>query len=426
MTSGNHIDKFFRRKLYNYESTVSDDLWSNLEKKRNKAGNGGWWKNYSLNILLLLLLGSASTYVYVNTFNAGEDTAEVAPDLIAVNGYTSMPGKQKIDKQQNSIVTEKVEEVSTSVTQINPVVFNEIKKSNTKISGSAGNELTVSRNMNPAELILPKHLQFIETEEVESGTSISPIPGAYSPFSVAFPVSGKFSAEILFAPESYFSRMGNLSSAHPDFVTSHSAAESIEPAYSKGVKVSYNLTSNISVKSGFVHSGKKSSFTFLQKDIVEKQMVDSVIGWVMDPTNNPVRVVYYNHYSVTQEETSLFNDENKYSYYTIPVSLSYKIFGKNKFNIKSTGGFSYSFNNSSGTTISPENGKAVNMQDVLRSSGIFTLSGSLSLEYVLNSNTSFVVEPYYNHGINSVFIDQLSTKRFNSAAGIYTGIRYNF
>ncbi len=477
MSNDNGFDDLVRKKLEAQEEEVSPFSWGAVEKELPQQVKRSAFLRKRYLVLLLLLVSVTGYYFSVKT---NTDNAIVQKDADKNLTATDNTSSNTIVQSSSSIANKTKNKVETG-SELNTASVTEKETANTNsINAPEANENQSSAKPIANKPIVSKNAASIKasvvvasnnsSEGLQSGESLTPTlsntiststeitevdylsallynnndegllivaPESASLIKVTLPpvkerkTMGLF-LEGFYSPDFSSKKMTN-NNADESYLRLRKNTERYFYSHSMGIRVGYNLTSHISIKTGYDHTEvqERLSYSYIpgtEEAIKMGLTVDSISGTLIDPlSSSGAHDTIIGNYSVTGEVTV----SNHYKYYNIPFIINYEA-GKSK--LKWTAGAGTFLNvglKTKGSIINRDRVTRINLasnkeQNPYKSSLGMGISAELIMVYELRKNVSFLAGPHakFYFGNISKSDAPLNERFFNW--GILTGLKVAF
>lgn len=475
MSNDNGFDDLVRKKLEQQEEEVSPFSWNAVEKELPQQVKRSAFLRKRYLVLLLLLVSVTGYYfaVKTNTDNtveqntADKNSAEVAvvsstssaQSSAAIENKTENKVETVSDKSNTGSASEKE---SANVNSINVPEANESRLPSKPIarrsnisqydasiktapvaSNNSGEGLQLGQSLTPTltdaipattEITEVDYLTALLNNNNEELLPVAPDSGLLAKVTLP-PVKERKAIGIFvegfYSPDFSSKKMTN-NSADESYVRLRRNTERYFYSHSMGIRVGYNLTSHISVKTGYDYTEVQERLSYSYNPGTDEAIkmgltVDSISGTLIDPLTNSSKDTIIGNYQVIGEVTV----PNYYKYYNIPFIINYSI-GKNK--LKWSAGVGTFLNvglKTKGSIINQDRVTRTNLtgnsgENPYRSSVGMGASVELMMSYALRKNIAFMVGPHAKYYFGNISKNNapLNEKFFNW--GLFTGLKLSF
>ncbi len=199
--------------------------------------------------------------------------------------------------------------------------------------------------------------------------------------------------------------------------------------FSVGGMLNYSILPRLTISSGIIYSRYSEKYKFESSQTIDKSYPDSTTFIVTPPDSNgqggkDTTIYFINSDVETKKYSSTKID--RYTFLSIPITISYSILDKQKFAVSTTLGLKVNLLLNGITYIR----NAANTALVEESSGYNKISisymAAMGMEYKLNTKLSVLVQPAINFNMSSVFSKNSAISQKPYSYGLNVGLRYRF
>ncbi len=452
------IEKLYKNKLKNHETSVSDDVWDNIAQTLNKQNRKRRVPIWYI-IAIVLLLTAFLSYILVNRINntpikrrSKIEKSNSLPAAVIKKDYNEPSLKSNNDKEDKLMIAK---QSNTIKEHKNLKVFSNL---NVSISPAISLNHSYLKESNNLDTYTNIHKRGFNSENTIANTSkvhhknkiiplnkiifnkkfslITSTPSLNSGFlfgdkrtgilNDCFPIKRNF----LYV-EGYYSNDYNkktLNGDNSEFIKNRNATESNIYSYSFGLMFGYLMSNGFTIKAGVNYTNINERFKIVFKNIVSTQTIIT-IDTIMNPDGSFTEVRDTTIKEIFGERT--IQDQNRYSMLDIPliIGLNYKRFN-HKIGIN-TGIIINIISRQKGTILShvadTHGTKEFGYDNIIfrKNLGISIYVG-LSYSYRFMSRYELFFEPNIRYYIRSFTEDYYPLSQKYTKYGISLGGRYIF
>ncbi|HUM45715.1 MAG TPA: hypothetical protein PLD84_02230 [Chitinophagales bacterium] len=236
-----------------------------------------------------------------------------------------------------------------------------------------------------------------------------------------------WSAEAFFSPDLSFQQLTDHSN---DSLTLTDWNRRMEKSFTTGLRFSLNFDGGFFLKSGLTYSKEQASFT-LQKTWAVPVILDSTYYYtVWHPFEDPQYVFYSDTTITSRDSVASYASSITYSFLNIPLLVGYT-FDFNKFHIGVQSGviFNAQFSKQ-GSSIDPQTLEPVSLPEnntsFFRNRASMSFYAGIENEYRFNEHIGIFAEPYFQMQPKPVTTDAAPVEQRLHKFGLNTGIKFSF
>ncbi|WP_235298972.1 hypothetical protein [Portibacter marinus] len=444
------MDRILRKKLFEHESAMPDDMWSRIEsgleeKKRDKGFAWLWL------IGILFMATSVGVWFYANGLSEGDQ--EFLQDTEFALGKEAQEPVQKTQDKPQPYRTNEHQEIniqtpppkpnsSKPVAKIDEVVIlnseslGEVKKSNivetpaVQSSKKRVSQVSTKKDLAQTEiqkdLLMTSQIPRLSLTTIEQAAHVFPDPLKCTTF--ARKRTANIFGEVFYKPSyAHAILRTNSSEVGQDYLDQRKETEFSLYSWSAGVNLGWVSAYNIGLKAGLEYEVINERFVFEDPDAIRNQTVitiDTVF-------NSDGTFQTTSDTSVVQVSgTEVQRIHNYHKSFSIPIIMLYQMnFGD--FAIEFSGGPVFNINYANrGKILDPTNQDrwftkgASGSYDVFKDRLGISLSLSVSAMYSVNKHIQVFARPDFKYNPTSISRNSSPFTQRYLNSGIAIGMRY--
>ncbi len=480
-STADKFDQFVQDKLYNHSGTVSPELWNRIKPEEDEDRKYFFFLPragmVAASIILLILTGTVSAYLYYQKFNSPINTIENSSQKNNsqgnINGKKSSTIGLKEEDQTNQttepILTPNENELNTNETQdridhdnILPNSLNQ-KKYNTAESLNNGSSLSFglpkkqsqtiqfNNNYSSAETLIPASnlmedgLNYLATQKFDARiiSSQNKIDNylstekkiAYTNHAsniknvVICPTDKKmrnadWDLEIYASPDYAFKTVTS-NTASQEYMNKKDSSEKSQLGYTIGFRIIKPINEHLLFKTGLQYSQINENFVYRSENEIKTTTVVTVRN-----------IILANGNTVTVSDTSVLQQigfknntvKNSFKSIDIPVLIGYQL-GNDDLQIGINAGVIFNLSSSFkgvvlDSSLSPKPFSKETNSVYKNNIGMGIYAG-ISITKKLTYNTSIFAEPYFRYNLSNTTTPLSTFNQRFSIGGLSIGLRLN-
>jgi Outer membrane protein beta-barrel domain len=395
----------------------------NLVKKIKSSNNSPIEKisheNYKINYSASItsLIPAIATKEVKNTL-----VGELAPN------FTEVAKSGIIDTEKNGIHSTSSATLNMETEPLNGSATPASKPDNNSNENSNNNSTIPAESMSKKDSIISSK-DLLHVDKIDNSISLLAPPLAKDSAS-SNSILSKISFELFGSPDYYFVQQNEKKNL--GYIARVDSAGIQKQAWSAGMRIGYNLTKTIQLKTGIYYSSLALNYKLANTQTFSELVVDStsIFYTLQDPFNLPTIIKVYDSIYETKSSTEILETKLRFKMIDIPILAAYS-YSINKVRLGINTGVSFNLLfQKEGQYILPTEFEETKVREEVtpayrKKLGMSWIVGA-SCAYVINSNVSIFIEPHYTSILKSVHTDDYQLQQNWSKLGMHTGLLVKF